>query len=62
MMLAHADPVLDETVAKNFSEWIEDYLREVSQADYLAVAESYREHRDAWSNVPELVTFMLNRT
>ncbi|KAK4456144.1 ubiquitin carboxyl-terminal hydrolase 34 [Podospora aff. communis PSN243] len=48
-----------ETVAKNFSEWIEGYLRMVSQADYLARTESYWEHQDAWSSVPELVTLML---
>lgn len=60
-LFAHTTSPADESVSKNLSAWIENYLLYVQTADHYVALGSYLDHRDLWQTIPELVVFMANR-
>ncbi|OIW33983.1 hypothetical protein CONLIGDRAFT_204199 [Coniochaeta ligniaria NRRL 30616] len=50
-----------ESVAKSVSDWIQSYLAFAKSTDHYTIWDSYRENRELWHSIPELVNYMLVR-
>lgn len=51
----------DDTVAKSVSDWIQIYIAFAKVSDHYTVWDSYRQNREFWHTVPELVNCIITR-
>lgn len=51
----------DDAVARSVSDWILSYIAFAKVSDYYTVWDSYRQNREFWHTVPELVNCIITR-